>query len=165
MSVNNARDPQIYVDADACPVKDETERVAQRHRLKIFMVSDGGVRPSQNPLIEIVIVTQGADAADDWIAEHIQKADICVTNDIPLAGRCLERDAFALRPNGQAFTHDSIGTALAQRQILQNLRDTGEITGGPRAFNKADRSQFLNHLETTVQAAKRKINSAQERTG
>ena len=106
MSVNNAREPQIYVDADACPVKDETERVAQRHRLKIFMVSDGGVRPSQNPLIEIVIVTQGADAADDWIAEHIQKADICVTNDIPLAGRCLERDAFALRPNGQAFTHD-----------------------------------------------------------
>ena len=165
MSVNNAREPQIYVDADACPVKDETERVAQRHRLKIFMVSDGGVRPSQNPLIEIVIVTQGADAADDWIAEHIQKADICVTNDIPLAGRCLERDAFALRPNGQAFTHDSIGMALAQRQILQNLRDTGEITGGPRAFNKADRAQFLNHLETTVQAAKRKINSAQERTG
>jgi len=155
MSVKKSLAPEIYIDADACPVKDETERVALRHGLKIYMVSDGGIRPSQNPMVEIVVVTQGADAADDWIAEHIQKADICVTNDIPLAGRCLERDAFALKPNGQAFTHDSIGTALAQREILQNLRETGEITGGPRPFSKADRSEFLNRLETTVQAAKR----------
>lgn len=147
--------PEIYVDADACPVKDETERVAARHGLKVIMVSDGGIRPSANPLVEIVVVTQGADAADDWIAEHISEADVCVTNDIPLAARCLERDAFALKPNGQAFTQDSIGAALAKREILQNLRDSGEITGGPRPFSKSDRSEFLNRLETTVQAAKR----------
>ena len=90
----------IYVDADACPVKDETIRVAARHGLKTYLVSDGGIRPSQSPLVELVIVAQGADAADDWIAAHIQKSDICVTNDIPLASRCLERGALAIRPNG-----------------------------------------------------------------
>ena len=157
MSANKSRDLLIYVDADACPVKNEIERVAHRHGLKVFMVSDGGVRPSQNPLIEIVVVTQGADAADDWIVEHIQKSDICITSDILLAGRCLGRNAFVLKPNGQAFSHDNIGTALATREILQNLRDSGELTGGPKPFSKSDRSEFLNQLETTVQAAKREI--------
>ena len=146
---------EIYVDADACPVKDEVERVATRHNLKTYMVSDGGIRPSQNPLLELVIVSQGADAADDWIAEHIQKADICVTNDIPLAARCLENKAFAIKPNGERFTENAIGMALANRELMQNLRETGQITGGPRPFSKADRSEFLNSLETTVQAAKR----------
>ena len=101
----------IYIDADACPVKDETIRVAARHGLKTYLVSDGGIRPSQNPLVELVIVTQGADAADDWIADHIQKADICITNDIPLAARCLERGALAIKPNGEPFTEDGIGMA------------------------------------------------------
>ena len=146
---------EIYVDADACPVKDETLRVAARHGLKIWMVSDGGIRPSQNPLVQIVVVAQGADAADDWIADHIGKADICVTSDIPLAARCLENQAYALKPNGEAFTENGIGMALANRELMQSLRETGEITGGPRPFSKADRSGFLNKLETTVQAALR----------
>ncbi len=146
---------EIYVDADACPVKEEVIRVAQRHGLKTFLVTDGGLRPSRDPMVELVIVAQGADAADDWIAENIQPADICVTNDIPLAARCLERQAFALKPNGDAFTVDGIGMALANRELMQGLRETGAITGGPKPFSKADRSAFLNHLETCVQAAKR----------
>jgi uncharacterized protein YaiI (UPF0178 family) len=145
----------IYIDADACPVKDETLRVATRHGLKTYMVSDGGIRPSRSPLVELVIVAPGADAADDWIATHIQKADICVTNDIPLAARCLERGALAIKPNGERFTENSIGMALASRDLMQGLRDSGKITGGPKPFSKSDRSEFLNRLETTVQAAKR----------
>ncbi len=149
----------IYVDADACPVKDEIVRVAARHGLKTYLVSDGGIRPSQSPLVELVIVAPGSDAADDWIATHIQKADICVTNDIPLAARCLERGALALKPNGEPFTENGIGTALAVRGILRDLRDGGKITGGPKPFGKSDRSDFLNRLETTVQAAKRQAPS------
>jgi uncharacterized protein len=145
----------LYIDADACPVRDETIRVATRHGLKTLMVSDGGIRPSQNPLVQIVVVANGADAADDWIAEHIEMADICITNDIPLAARCLENGAFALKPNGEAFTESGIGMALANRELMQSLRETGEITGGPRPFDKSDRSAFLNRLETTVQAALR----------
>jgi len=146
----------IYVDADACPVKDECVRVAARHGLKTYMVTDGGIRPSRDPLVELVIVASGADAADDWIAERIQPADICVTNDIPLAARCLEKGALAIRPNGEEFTENSIGMALATREILQGLRDSGQITGGPKPFGKADRSAFLDRLERTVQAAKRR---------
>jgi len=144
---------EIYIDADACPVKDETVRVATRHNLKILMVSDGGIRPHQSPLVELVIVAQGPDAADDWIADHIQAADICVTNDIPLAARCLEQKAHAIKPNGELFTESGIGMALANRELKQSLREIGEITGGPRPFSKSDRSQFLNRLETTVQSA------------
>ncbi len=146
---------EIYVDADACPVKDETLRVAARHGLKTYLVSDGGIRPRQSPLVELVVVSQGADAADDWIAEQIQPTDICITNDIPLAARCLERGALAIQPNGEPFTENAIGMALATRELMQGLRDSGEITGGPRPFGKTDRSAFLNRLETTVQAAKR----------
>ncbi|MDH3913346.1 MAG: YaiI/YqxD family protein [Rhodospirillales bacterium] len=145
----------IYVDADACPVKDETLRVAARHSLKTYLVSDGGIRPGQDPLVELVIVSQGADAADDWIADRIQDSDICITNDIPLAARCLERGALAIKPNGQPFTEDGIGMALAKRELMQGLRESGEITGGPKPFSRSDRSEFLNRLETTVQAAKR----------
>ena len=146
----------IYIDADACPVKDETARVAARHHLMTYLVCDGGIRPSRNPLVELVIVDCGPDAADDWIAEHIQGADICVTNDIPLAARCLERGALAIKPNGDAFTEDAIGLALANRELMQTLRESGEITGGPRPFSKSDRSNFLNRLETTVQEAMRR---------
>jgi len=146
----------IYIDADACPVKDETMRVAARHGLKTYLVCDGGIRPSRNPMVELVIVKQGPDAADDWIAGHIQESDICVTNDIPLAARCLERGALALKPNGEPFTEDGIGMALANRELMQDLRESGEITGGPKPFGKSDRSEFLNRLEPTVQAAKRR---------
>ncbi len=146
---------EIYIDADACPVRDETIRVAARHGLKTYMVSDGGIRPSQNSLVELVIVSRGADAADNWIAGHIQKSDICVTNDIPLAARCLDRGALAIKPNGELFTDNGIGMALANRELMQGLRESGEITGGPRPFSKSDRSEFLNRLETTVRAAMR----------
>ena len=146
---------EIFIDADACPVKDETLRVAARHSLKTYMVSDGGIRPPQTPLVELVIVPQGPDAADNWIADNIKKSDICITNDIPLAARCLEQGAKALKPNGDLFTENGIGMALANRELMQGLRESGEITGGPRPFSKSDRSQFLNRLETTVQAAMR----------
>lgn len=142
--------PEIYVDADACPVKDEVLRVATRHQIGVFMVSDGGIRPSQNPLVKLIIVSQGADAADDWIADHIGKDDICVTNDIPLAARCLEKGGAALKPNGEAFTQNNIGQALANRELMQSLRETGAITGGPAPFKKADKSAFLSRLEVLV---------------
>jgi len=145
----------IYVDADACPVRDETVRVAARHGVKTYMVSDGGIRPSENSLVELVIVTQGADAADAWIATHIQKADVCITNDIPLAARCLERGALVIKPDGGSFTESGIGMALANRELMRSLRESGKITGGPKPFSKSDRSAFLNRLETTLQAAKR----------
>jgi uncharacterized protein YaiI (UPF0178 family) len=150
---------KIFVDADACPVKDEIVRVAARHGLKTLMVCDGGLRPDPSPLVELVVVAQGADAADDWIADHIKPADICVTNDIPLAARCLDRGALTLKPNGEAFTENGIGMALANRELMQSLRDAGEITGGPKPFAKSDRSAFLNRLETTVQAAMRQTTS------
>jgi len=153
----------IYVDADACPVKEETERVAARHGLKTYLVSDGGIRPRPDPMIEIVIVAQGADAADDWIADHIERSDICITNDIPLAARCLEKGAFALKPNGEAFTPAGIGMALATRELMKDLREAGAITGGPRPFSKQDRSAFLNKLETTVRAAQRQPDTTPRR--
>jgi uncharacterized protein YaiI (UPF0178 family) len=145
----------IYIDADACPVKDEAIRVAARHGLRTYLVCDGGIRPSQNPKVELIIVDQGADAADDWIAEHIQKADICITNDIPLASRCLKRGALSIKQNGEQFTEDGIGMALANRELMQGLRETGIIIGGPKPFTRSDSSQFLNCLETIVQLAKR----------
>lgn len=146
---------KIYVDADACPVKNEIERVATRHNLKTYMVCDGGIRPSLNPLIKLVVVSQGADAADDWIADHIGRADICITNDIPLAARCLKKEAFALKSNGKSYTNDNIGMALATREILERIRESGEMTGGPPPFNKTDRSKFLDQIEKIVQKAKK----------
>ena len=146
---------KIYVDADACPVKNEIERVATRHNLETYIVCDGGIRPSLNPLIQLVIVNQGADAADDWIVDHIKKSDICITNDIPLAGRCLKKKAFVLKPNGKSYTDDNIGIALATREIMEKIRETGEMTGGPPPFSKADRSKFLDQMEMTVLKAKK----------
>jgi len=146
---------EIYIDADACPVKGEILRVAERHGLKSYMVSDGGVRPSSSPLVELVIVSPGMDAADDWIAEHIGAGDIAITADTPLAARCIAKGARVLRFNGQPFDAQSIGAALATRNLMTHLRETGEITGGPRPFTKQDRSRFLDALETMVQAVKR----------
>jgi hypothetical protein len=156
---------EIYVDADACPVKDETLRVAARHRLKTYLVSDGGLRPARDHLVELVIVAPGADAADNWIAAHIQPADICVTGDIPLAAQCLERGALAIRPNGEPFSEDGIGMALANRELMQGLREAGEITGGPRPFSKADRSHFLDRLETTVREAMQRTDDRDRASG
>ena len=144
----------LYVDADACPVKDEAVKVARRHGVVTRMVSDGGIRPSQDPLVEMVFVAEGADAADDWIAERIGPGDICITSDIPLAARCLEAGGAAMRPNGRAFTTESIGAALADRELMQTLRESGQITGGPRPFSKADRSAFLDRLETLMRQVK-----------
>ena len=148
--------PEIYVDADACPVRKEVIRVAERHGLVTHMVSDGGLRPDPSPLVHNVVVAQGPDAADDWIAENISPGDIAITNDIPLADRCLKQGAGAIRPNGKAFTQDSNGMAVATRNLMTDLREMGEITGGPAPFSKRDRSQFLQTLEVAVQISLRR---------
>lgn len=145
----------IYIDADACPVKGEAVRVADRHGLKVWMVSNGGIRPDKNPLVALVVVSDKPDAADDWIAERIGAGDICITSDVPLADRCIKRDALVIKPNGEPFTKDNIGMALAGRNLMQDLREAGTVTGGPKPFSKADRSEFLNGLEKIVRKAVR----------
>ena len=144
--------PRIYVDADACPVKEEILRIAARHDLAVFMVSNAWLRMAEGPKVERIVVGDGADAADDWIAEHIDDGDIAVTTDIPLAARCLERGAHALDPAGKAFTEDSIGTQLAMRDLMTHLRDTGEVRGSGRGRNRRDRERFIEGLEKTVNA-------------
>jgi uncharacterized protein YaiI (UPF0178 family) len=146
---------EIFVDADACPVKDEIVRVAERHNLGVHMVSDGGIRPNPHPLVTTTIVTQGSDAADDWIAERIAAKDICVTNDIPLAARCIEVGARVVRPNGEPLDKNSIGSVLATRNLMTDLRSAGTVTGGPRPFDKRDRSKFLDFLERTIRDVQR----------
>lgn len=145
----------IYVDADACPVKDEALRVAARHDLKIVFVSNAWMRLPEGPDIERVVVGEGADAADDWIAERIGKGDIAVTADIPLAARCLKAGAQAIGPTGKPFTDASIGMALAMRDLKQHLRETGESRGFNASFTRQDRSRFLQELEAAVQRVKR----------
>ena len=146
---------RIFIDADACPVKDETYKVAARYGLKTFVVSNAFIQIPKSPLIERMIVDAGPDIADDWIAERAQPLDVVVTNDIPLADRVLKKGAAAIAPNGRAFTHDSIGSALAQRSIMEHIRSTGEITGGPRPFAAADRSRFLQALDEAIQKIRR----------
>jgi uncharacterized protein YaiI (UPF0178 family) len=146
----------IFVDGDACPVKSEVERVADRHGLIVYIVTNGGVRPSANPRIRHVIVTAGADAADDWIAEHIQPFDIAITADIPLASRCLKQQASVIGPSGKIFTQSTIGMARGMRDLHRHLREaTGQQTFNP-GFTKQDRSRFLGALENEVQAMKRR---------
>jgi uncharacterized protein len=142
---------RILVDADACPVKDEIVRVAERHGLAAIFVSNAWMRLPASHLVERRIVAEGPDAADDWIADEIVAADICVTQDIPLADRCLKKGARALTPTGRPFTPDSIGMARAMRDLKAHLRETGDIRGGPPAFAKSDRSRFLQALEQAVQ--------------
>ena len=144
---------EIYVDADACPVKHEVLRVAERHRLTVHMVSNSGYNPRGNPLVNPVMVAQTPDAADDWIAEHVRAGDIAVTADIPLAARCLEAGARVLGPTGKPFTADNIGNALATRDLMAHLRETGEIRGYNRGMERRDRSRFLEALEVMVRAA------------
>ncbi len=147
---------RIFVDADACPVKDEVFKVADRYDLHTFVVSNSFIRLPASARIEAVVVDAGPDVADDWIAEHAQPGDIVVTNDIPLAERALKAGAAAIAPNGRAFTIDSIGAALAQRSIMEHIRSTGEITGGPRPFDRSDRSRFLQALDEAVQRWRRR---------
>lgn len=155
VSLSESAAMEIYVDADACPVKDEVLRVAERHGLQVYVVSNSGMRPSGNPLVRQVVVAQGPDAADDWIAERITASDICVTADIPLASRCLGRGARALRPDGKPFTKESIGMALAMRDLMQQLREAGDVKGTNPAFTRDDRSRFLRELENMIQAIRR----------
>jgi uncharacterized protein YaiI (UPF0178 family) len=151
---------EIYVDADACPVKDQIVRVAERHGLTVHMVSNSWMRLAEGPLIKRVIVSEGFDAADDWIAERAGAGDIVITADIPLADRCLKVGADVLGPSGKPFTPDNIGTALAMRDLMGHLRDTGEVSGNNPSFTSRDRSQFLQALETAVQRIKhRSVNS------
>jgi hypothetical protein len=145
---------QIYVDADACPVKDEVVRVAGRHVLPVTFVANFGLRPSRDPMIRTVMVPQGADAADDWIVEHVAGGDIVVTNDIPLARRALEKGAAVLGATGKPFTAASIGMALAMRELNQHLRETGESRGLNASFTAKDRQNFLQTLDEAVVRAK-----------
>ncbi|NIY73187.1 YaiI/YqxD family protein [Marivivens donghaensis] len=148
----------IYIDADACPVKAEVERVATRHGFKTFVVSNGGLRPSQNPLVENVIVPEGPDVADMWIADRAKGGDIVITGDIPLAAKCVEAGARVLKHNGEALTQANVGNALAMRDLMADLRSADPFRqGGGKPFSKADRSRFLDALEREVQKVKREF--------
>jgi uncharacterized protein len=145
----------IYVDADACPVKDEAVRVAERHGLAIHFVSNAWMRLPEGPLVHRMVVSDGPDAADDWIASRIGPRDIAVTADIPLASRCLKAGARVIGPTGKPFTQSSIGMALAMRDLSRHLRETGESKGYNASFTRQDRSRFLQALEEAVQAIRR----------
>jgi uncharacterized protein YaiI (UPF0178 family) len=147
--------PQIYVDADASPVKDEVLRVAGRHGVVVTFVANFGLRPSRDPMVRTVMVPQGADAADDWIVEHVEAGDIVCTNDIPLAARALQKGAVVLGATGKPFTEASIGMALALRDLNQHLRETGESKGYNAGFTAKDRQAFLQALDEAVAKAKR----------
>ena len=145
----------LYVDADACPVKAEAERVAQRHGVAMKLVSNGGLRPSANPLVEVVIVPEGPDVADMWIAQRAGVGDVVITADIPLAARCVENGARVLKHDGQALNAANIGNVLATRDLMADLRAANPfMQGGGRAFSKADRSRFLEALEREMRAAR-----------
>jgi uncharacterized protein YaiI (UPF0178 family) len=147
---------QIYVDADGCPVKPEIYRVAQRYALRVHVVANACIHLPEDSTIAMVVVGEGADAADDWIADHVAHDDVVVTADIPLAARCLARGAAVLHPKGRPFKEDDIGDALASRAIGEHLRASGVITGGPAPFQQRDRSQFLQALDAAIQKAKRR---------
>ena len=141
----------IYVDADACPVKTEVETVASRRKVPVRMVSNGGIRPSANPLIESVFVAEGPDEADKWIAEQAGVGDVVITNDIPLAAKCVEAGAKVLKPNGDALTATNVGHALAMRDLAADLRAADPFRqGGGKGFTKADRSRFLAALDQAL---------------
>jgi len=147
---------RIFVDADACPVKDETYKVAARYGLSTTVVSNSFIAIPPSKLIERMIVNSGPDVADDWIAERTEPGDIVVTNDIPLAERVLKAGGAAIAPNGRLFTVDSIGSALASRAVAEHIRSMGEMTGGPKPFAAADRSRFLQALDEAVNRERRR---------
>ena len=148
----------VYIDADACPVKDEAERVITRHKLKMYMVCNGGLRPSQNPYVENIIVPDGPDVADMWIADRAGRGDVVVTGDIPLAAKCVEAGARVIKHNGEALTKANIGNVLATRDLMTDLRAADPFRqGGGKAFSKADRSRFLEALEREIRAASKLV--------
>ena len=151
----------IFVDADACPVKQEVYRVASRFRLDVTLVANSWMRVPNERWIALEVVEDGFDTADDWIVEQVQPHDIVVTADIPLASRCLKKHACVIGPSGKPFTEDNIGQSVATRGLLSELRDAGEITGGPPPLKKRDRSRFLQQLDEMIQSIRRKhpINS------
>jgi uncharacterized protein YaiI (UPF0178 family) len=148
---------RIFIDADACPVRKEAMNVADRHKLQVYVVSNGGIRPDPHPLVETVIVPDGPDVADMWIADRIQPRDICVTGDIPLAARVIENGGKAIKHNGEAFTQANIGNALAMRDLMTDLRAANPLNqgGGNKGFTKQDRSRFLDNLDRMIRASLR----------
>lgn len=155
----------LYIDADACPVKAEAERVATRHKVHMYVVSNGGLRPSQNPLVEMVFVPDGPDVADMWIANRAGAGDVVVTGDIPLAAKCVEAGAEVLKHNGERLTQANIGNVLATRDLMADLRAADPFRqGGGKAFSKADRSRFLDALERALRAAETQRQQGQSRS-
>lgn len=147
---------KVFIDADACPVKDETYKVAQRYDLEVTLVCNSWMRTPPTGRVDIVVVGSGADEADDWIAERVTDGDIVITADIPLAARCLEKGASVLGTTGKPFTEDNIGDAVASRELMSQLRESGVITGGPAPIQKTDRSRFLQQLDLMVQAIRKR---------
>ena len=149
----------IYVDADACPVKNEVLKVAERHGWPVTFVANGGLRPSRDPNVRTVIVPDGFDAADDWIVDHATPSDLVITADILLAGRCVEQGTQAIGPTGRLFDAGNIGMATAMRNLNQHLRETGEISGHNASFTARDRSRFLQRLDTVIRQKSRNENA------
>lgn len=145
----------IFIDADGCPVKDETYKVAARYQLKVFVVANKPMHVPLHPTIQMKVVSAGPDEADNWIADEIQEGDICITADIPLADRCLKKGAKVLGPRGDEFTEDMIGDAMATRELMKELREMGEVKGGPPPMKPKDRSSFLSTLDRIIQGIKR----------
>ena len=152
----NTHPTRIYVDADACPVKDEIYRVATRLGVPVSVVAGQLIRVPEDPLIERVAAGSGMDAADDWIAERAGPGDVVITSDIPLASRCVKAGAEVIAPNGKPFSEASIGLTLAVRNLMTDLRSSGEITGGPKSFSPRDRSTFLSALDQTIRRIQRR---------
>lgn len=152
MSTPGAR-TTLFVDADACPVKEEARRVAERHDIPIVFVSNGGLRPSRDPMVRHVVVSKGADAADDWIVENAVAGDVAVTADVPLAARLVEKAVHVIGMTGRPFTPETIGLAVAMRDLKQHLRETGEIRGLNPTFSPKDRSAFLQGLDLAIRRA------------
>lgn len=150
-------DIKIFIDADGCPVKEETYKVARRYQIPVVVVANKRIQTPPDPLISMVVVAQGPDEADNWIADNIRSNDICITTDIPLADRCLKKEALALDARGDEFTEDMIGDALATRELMKHLRELGEMKGGPAPFSPRDRSQFLGSLDRMIQKLKKKL--------
>ena len=146
----------IFIDADACPVKQEVYRVARRYGLDVTLVANSWMRIPNEPWLALEVVEDGFDAADDWIVEHVEPDDIVITADIPLASRCMQEGSRAIGPTGRPFTEDNIGEAVATRDLLAVLRSGGEITGGPQPLTKRDRSRLLQQLDELIQSIRRK---------
>jgi len=147
----------IFVDADACPVKQEVYRVAERYRLDVTLVANSWMRTPDERWLLLEVVGDGFDAADDWIVENVQPDDIVITSDVPLASRCLKQGAHVIGPTGKPFTQNNIGSAVATRDLMADLRGAGEMTGGPAPITKRDRSRFLQQLDQSIQSIRRKL--------